>query len=365
MKVDKSKWKHCKLVDVCKTYQPKTIAVKSLCPFGDYFVYGANGIIGKHVEYNHDSQEVIVGCRGTCGVVHITQPKSWINGNAMVIHPNDPTMFNIDFLYYLVRSVDYSKVITGVAKPQITRANLSKITIDIPSLEDQCIIASELDALQEVIDGYRDQIADLDTLAQSIFLDTFGHVSINDKEWSITQLGELGSFKNGLNFDKEERGVKIKVIGVGDFKDLKRLDDFQSISLIELSNILDEYLLRDGDIIFVRSNGNKNLVGRCLEVFPGSEAISYSGFCIRFRKNSDINNSYLLGVLTDKEYKTAHILKSNGIGIQNINQKILTNLPIPVPPLQVEEIEKQKELLRQQLADAEMLMAERMQYYFS
>ena len=70
---------------------------------------------------------------------------------------------------------------------------------------------------------------------------------------------------------------------------------------------------------------------------------------------------------------TGALLLAIGIGIQNINQKLLSSLPIPVPPIgmqkkyaaQVEAIEKQKELIRQQLADAETLMKERMQYYFS
>ena len=78
-------------------------------------------------------------------------------------------------------------------------------------------------------------------------------------------------------------------------------------------------------------------------------------------------------MLTDIGFKKTHILKSNGIGIQNINQKLLGNLPVPVPPLalqqqfahRIEAIEQQKELKRFQLKDAETLMAERMQYYFS
>ena len=165
----------------------------------------------------------------------------------------------------------------------------------------------------------------------------------------------------------------MKIIGVGDFQNLKYISSFDNISYIEVEDTPQEYLLHNEDIVFVRSNGNKNLVGRCLEVFPNNTEVTFSGFCIRFRKSVEIINSYLIAVLTDIEFKNTHILKSNGIGIQNINQKLLSSLPIPVPPIdmqkkyasQVETFEKQKELLRQQLADAETMMAERMQYYFS
>lgn len=257
--------------------------------------------------------------------------------------------------------------------PYIKLGHLNSFPVPIYEIGVQQTIATELDSIQEMIDGYKAQLTDLDALAQSIFLDMFGSVAINDKSWDIIPMGKLGDFKNGLNYNKGEKGKIFKIIGVGDFQDLKSLTLFDNIPSIELESISSEYLLKNEDIVFVRSNGNKNLVGRCLEVYPNKEEVTFSGFCIRFRKSTDIINKYLVALLTDTGFKKAHILKSNGIGIQNINQKLLSNLPIPVPPIdlqkqfaeRVESIEQQKELIRQQLADAEQLMAERMQYYFS
>lgn len=374
MRVDKSKWQKIFLGEVCNLYQPKTIATGCLDSNGKYLVYGANGVIGKYNEYNHKFPEVLITCRGaTCGTINISKPFSWINGNAMVVHPKEENLLDFAFLGKAVSAIDYSKVITGAAQPQITRANLQKVQIVIPTLVEQQTIASELDAVQEMIDGYKAQIADLDALAQSIFHNTFGNVAINDKCWNIIPMGQLGNFKNGLNYSKEERGKSVKIIGVGDFHCIKCISSFDNISYIEVEDTPQEYLLHNEDIIFVRSNGNKNLVGRCLEVFPNNTEVTFSGFCIRFRKSVEIINKYLISLLTDIEFKNTHILKSNGIGIQNINQKLLSSLPIPVPSIdiqkkyaiQVEAIEKQKELIRQQLTDAETLMAERMQYYFS
>lgn len=261
----------------------------------------------------------------------------------------------------------------GAAQKNLDVKRFSKLLIKLPKNNEQCTIATELDTLQKMIDGYKAQIADLDVLAQSIFVDTFGNVAVNDKCWDIIQMGQLGNFKNGLNYSKGEIGKPLKIIGVGDFQNIKCLSSFDNISYINIEDISQEYLLHNEDIVFVRSNGNKNLVGRCLEVFPNSTEVTFSGFCIRFRKSVEIINKYLIATLTDIGFKNTHILKSNGIGIQNINQKLLSSLPIPVPPIgmqkkyaaQVEAIEKQKELIRQQLADAETLMKERMQYYFS
>lgn len=348
MKVDKSTWAHCKLVDVCKTYQPKTIAVKALRSTGDFFVYGANGIIGKHDEYNHESQEVIVGCRGTCGVVHITRPKSWINGNAMVIHPNNPAMFDIDFLYYLVKSVDYSKVITGVAQPQITRANLSKVIIDVPSIETQSIIASELKTLQEVIAGYREQIADLDALARSLFLDTFGDPVTNPKGWEVKQFSdcvEIGKKKGAIAKANYNNGSIYPIISqdkdyISGYSDDSNLVFWVKSPVIIFGDHTRVFKYIDFDFC-IGADGVKILI-------PQKNMVAYYLFY----------NLLIQGV------------ESNGY---SRHYKFLEQKSIIVPPIelqqgfaeQVEAIEKQKELLRQQLADAEMLLAERMQYYFS
>ena len=65
--------------------------------------------------------------------------------------------------------------------------------------------------------------------------------------------------------------------------------------------------------------------------------------------------------------------RGSGVTFKEISKKVVENFPLILPPIElqqqyadnIEAIEKQKALLREQLADAEQLMAERMQYYFS
>ena len=84
----KENWTYKKLGEVCEIYQPQTISTEMLVPDGEYLVYGANGIIGRYDKYNHIESEVLLTCRGaTCGSINVSVPYSWINGNAMVIHP--------------------------------------------------------------------------------------------------------------------------------------------------------------------------------------------------------------------------------------------------------------------------------------
>lgn len=110
-------WEVKKLTDVFNTYQPKTISDKELISDGKYFVYGANGIIGKYNLYNHQNSEIYITCRGaSCGNIGRTLPNSWITGNAMVVQPKMDYMCN-EYIYQHLRYLNMQKAISGSAQP--------------------------------------------------------------------------------------------------------------------------------------------------------------------------------------------------------------------------------------------------------
>lgn len=131
-----SEWIEATLGDVCHVYQPKTLAQKQLRP-GNFPVFGANGQIGWHDEYNHESSQLLIGCRGSVGFVHMTSGPAWINGNAMVVIPSEG-MIDRDFLAYALKGgIDISPAISGAAQPQITRTSLAPLAIRFPSKVDE------------------------------------------------------------------------------------------------------------------------------------------------------------------------------------------------------------------------------------
>lgn len=373
MRVDKTKWESGTIDEYC-IIQLGTRIVKKDVDEGEFPVYGGGGATFTTSTYNRENAILISRFAISKECTRFVQGRFFLNDSGFTIIPKEDTLL-FHYLKWHIFAIN-DKIYSlgkGIAQKNLDMKRFPFLLLNIPPIDEQQVISSELDSIQTMIDGYKAQLADLDALAQSIFLDMFGDVAINNKSWDIIPMGQLGDLKNGLNYNKGEKGKTLKIIGVGDFQNLKAITLFDNIPSIEVESISQEYLLQNEDIVFVRSNGNKNLVGRCLEVYPNKEEVTFSGFCIRFRKSTDIVNKYLVALLTDTGFKKTHILKSNGIGIQNINQKLLGNLPIPVPPIdlqkrfamQVKMIERQKELICQQLADAEQLMAERMQYYFS
>lgn len=89
------------LGEVCEIYQPKTITSKEIKQTGKYKVFGANGVIGFYDKFNHEDAEVLITCRSKpAGNSNISEPKSWITGNAMVIKPKDNLDKNFLFLLF-------------------------------------------------------------------------------------------------------------------------------------------------------------------------------------------------------------------------------------------------------------------------
>jgi len=152
-------WPIVELGDVCDLYQPKTITSSDLKADGEFLVYGANGIIGRYDQFNHEHPEVLIICRGaTCGTINMSQPKSWVTGNAMVATPKDGRI-DKSFLHSLLLGSDLSSTISGSAQPQITRQGLSPFKIPLPPFDVQQAIAAEIEAEQALVNGNRDLIA--------------------------------------------------------------------------------------------------------------------------------------------------------------------------------------------------------------
>ena len=141
------------LSEIAQIYQPQTISLSEFTKEG-YLVYGANGVIGKYREYNHQTEQICITCRGnTCGVVNYTQPKSWITGNAMVINTDDfkEKVFK-RYLYHYLSAYNFNRIISGSGQPQIVRSPLEKLKVKLPAILKQKQIATFLDKLQNQIE---------------------------------------------------------------------------------------------------------------------------------------------------------------------------------------------------------------------
>ena len=291
----------------------------------------------------------------------------------------DNKQLNSVFAYYFLSSYYFKKQLPNITKNSVNQSSfnitaLKELQMPLPSLPRQHKMAEILSYTNNLIEKRKDQIKKLDLLVKALFVAMFGDPVTNPKGWEEKLLGDCGSFKNGINYCQLNDGMVIKCIGVGDFGQLYRIDDLHGISEIYLSSEpSEEFILKDHDIIFVRSNGNKELVGRSVEVFPREEKITFSGFCIRYRnENENLLTVYLNHVLHLPSIKTKLLIDGRGANIQNINQRTLSSLRVPLPPLPlqtrfaeiVQQIDKGRFVMQEGLTKLELTYKALMQQYF-
>lgn len=152
--------------------------------------------------------------------------------------------------------------------------------------------------------------------------------------WEKVKLGDIATFSNGINFGKDAYSSGVKLITVSDFGNLY-YPDYASLNEVDEKVLRKNDYLKEGDIVFVRSNGNKELVGRCMLISNPPAPVTYSGFCIRARlNNTQLNNPHFFAYYFKSQiFRKAMSNSAVGANIQNLNQGLLSNHILSLPSL--------------------------------
>ena len=193
-------WSRKLLGDIARLYQPTTISARAMTQFG-YPVYGANGLVGFYPEFNHETPQVMITCRGsTCGVVNRSSGKCWITGNAMVANIDaNPTVAS-DFFYFLIAGQDFSECITGTGQPQIVRGPLCQFSLMFPdSIHEQQAIAAALSDADRVVAGLERVIAKKRLIKQGAMQELLAarrrHPGFSG-EWEVKRFAQIARIRN-------------------------------------------------------------------------------------------------------------------------------------------------------------------------
>lgn len=309
--------------------------------------------------------DILISMRAPVGPVNINTIESCIGRGLSAIRVKKNV--SRDFIYFWLKQNQHiiAAKQTGSTFKAITQKILSEIIVPFPDYSDQLHIANILSKAENLIAQRKESIRLLEEFLKSTFLEMFGDPVRNEKGWEINSLSRFGSLKNGLNYTKSESGVDVRCLGVGDFKELSKLTNTESLQVLNLtSEPNNEYFLKDGDLVFVRSNGNRELVGRCLLVFPKSEKVTFSGFCIRYRiERNGLNPIFISHLFRVPIFRASMLQGGKGANIQNISQQTLEKLKIIVPPIErqtqfaqiVEKTEALKSQYQQSLQELEHL----------
>jgi type I restriction enzyme S subunit len=157
-------------------------------------------------------------------------------------------------------------------------------------------------------------------------------------KWPTKRLGDLAEFRNGVNYNKSSFGEGVKIVGVSNFQDYTK-PNYAELEQINPEGIVTERnILRDADIVFVRSNGNRELIGRSLLIEQPPEEVTHSAFTIRLRFTSpEANPKFYAYCFRTPLIRHALTAQGGGTNINNLNQDILNALEVPFPSLPVQQ----------------------------
>lgn len=246
---------------------------------------------------------------------------------------------NNRFVYYYISSPHYEEQFKTSMSGLIGGVSVSVLKnfpISIPDLNIQSHIADFLDDKCGKIDRYiekqRKIIEKLKEYKQAVITEAV----LPKDGWIKCHLGYLAKFKNGLNYEGLSTDSEIKFLGVGDFQNHFVLDSVDMFSTLKFDgNMPSDLLLQNGDIVFVRSNGSKELVGRSVLIDKIDYPLTYSGFCIRMRnyRQDIVLNTFLLYRFWSNEFRQNLNRDSRGSNINNLNQELLAKLTVAFPSI--------------------------------
>lgn len=386
----KQGWKTCKFADVFDLQMGKTPSRDNPTYWGDdnmwvsiadmneqkYMSATKEGITDVAVQESGikpiPKGTVIMSFKLSIGKVSIATSKLYTNEAIMGFIEKEEGTLVPEYLYYYLKGYKWEGANKAAMGMTLNKKTIAENTISYPPVAEQEKIVAELDCLSGIIEKKKQQLKELDNLAQSIFYEMFGDPVENDKGWDIYALSKNVKVKGRVGwkgYKKEDlRDSGPLAIGGGHLTDSGGID-LSSPVFLSMEKYLEspEIMIEVGDIILVQ-RGTIGKVG----LIANDIGMATINPCVLILRPENLNAIYLLHYFlnqsTQKHLKT--LIK--GVAQPMITQQQVNGLLLPIPPLylqqefasKIETIEKQKELISQSIKETETLFNSRMDYYF-
>lgn len=319
---------------------------------------------------------VLLSSRAPIGKVAITTVPMYCNQGFKNIICSDK-LYNCYVYWFLYAKTEYLNALgTGATFKEISKKVVEQIPIPVPPLPVQEQIVSKLDLLSSITEKKREQLKELDALAQSIFYDMFGDPITNEKGWEVKKLGEVCK----VNPSKKDTSIGLSNSDIVSFlpmEDLPIKACYHSPKQTRLfSEVQSSYTcFANNDVLMAKvtpcfENGKIGIASNLMN------GIGYgsSEFIVIRANNIDVIKEYPYFVIQNTSFIENACAQLTGTsGLRRVPRQYVENCNISIPPLplqhqfatKIEAIEKQKELIKQSISETETLFNARMQHYFN
>lgn len=311
---------------------------------GPYPYYGANGIQGSIDRFIFDEPLVLLAEDGghfdnpMRGIAYRINGKTWVNNHAHVLRPKPG--IDANFICRVLENYDVTPFVTGTTRGKLTKAGAGEIPLPIPPFPEQRRIAGILDQADTLRVKRREALAQLDLLAQSIFLEMFGDPAANPKAWDPVPMSKLFAappvFGTMIPGDAD-RGSRL-CLRVANIQNWQL--DLTDSKFVDLpANVEERHGVRDGDLLLARAIATQEHLGKCIVARPGSALWAFDSHLMRLRFRADrALPDFIRLMLRTPGGRNLFLKASRKSSVQyNINTKEIAALELPIPPIRLQQ----------------------------
>ncbi|MBP3231496.1 MAG: restriction endonuclease subunit S [Anaerovibrio sp.] len=353
-----------KLEDVCERGSSNLKQSDIIDATGDYPIYGASGYIGN-VDFYHQDKPYVAVVKDGAGIGRTTlhPAKSSVIGTMQYLLPKENVL--PEYLCYVVRYMHLEKYFTGATIPHIYFKDYKNEQFNLDSLERQAEIVDILGKCERVIASREDELQKLDELIKARFVELFGDLKTNTKNWPIASFNDCATIDTNMihEFDGYEEYPHIGIDSIE--KDTGRLVGYRTIA--EDGVISGKYLFSPRHIIYSKIRPNLNKVA--LPDFDG--LCSADAYPILVKE--DVCTREFFGYTLRSSYFLDYILAfSNRTNLPKVNKNQVEGFTLPLPEIGVQrqfsdfvkQVDKSKVAVQKALDETQLLFDSLMQEYF-
>ena len=266
----------------------------------------------------------------------------------------------------------------GATFKEISKEIVANIEIPLPALEQQISVAEKFEKISELIALRKEQLAKLDQLVKSRFIELFGDPMANPMGWDRVNISAVvgGKVSNGFFAKRDDYcdDGNVKVLGVAHVVNrmYSNIEDLPTTNGTETD--VAKYSVKYGDMLFCRSSLVAAGIGKASIVPQGTpNNVLFECHVIRLPLDLDKCVPEFMQVLSTTEYfRNQVIAQSKTATMTTIGQDGILKTDIILPPLEmqkqflqfVEQTDKSKLAIQQSLDKLELLKKSLMQEYF-
>lgn len=388
-KILRANWEMVRISELCSLITDGTHQTPTYSENGYIFLSSKNVTTGKidwdEVKYipqelheqlykrlSPQKNDILLAKNGTTGIcakvdrdvifdiyvsLALLRPKSMIEPDYFVYAINNP---------YTKRK--FNRHLKGIGVPNLHLSSIKETSIPLPALDEQKRIAKNLDLASEIVKGYKEQLAELDKLVQSVFYEMFS--TLIEDQATYKPLIEVAKFIDYRGKTPEKSDTGIPLITAKNVKmNVFSLEPQEFIPQNTYEAVMTRGFPQINDVLFTTEAplGNvcriPNIFGRFV---VGQRLITMQPI------GGVVTSEYLEFILSSKQFQNEMRKHSSGSTVKGIRSKELVQLFVSVPPFHLQtrfaeivtEIESQKAQIQQALTEAENLFNSLMQEYF-